>query len=416
MGDGIRQREQRDWAGQDESGLAVGTAPPAWPQGLTVLVNAGPWLALPTGSGGLEDVVAMLVTGLRERGVRVVLASVGDTSLPADELIFAFDHGQHARMGQAYVQANSIAAAHMQVVINRIRAGGIELVHDHLEIYGPAMLATMGDDAPPVLHTVHWRLDKHQDYSRFYELLDGRGRVGIVARSAEQLSRFPAPLRRQVVAIVPNGTDVPSLELPPRRDGRLLMLNDIAPLYGTDHIAAACAELGVALTLAGPLAGMTSVAELHRLRQVAAVGTDQLSDRSGYLWFVANVQPHLRGGPTGVQWIGTVTGDRKWRLLRSAAALLTTCTSGQSVIQALTLGVPVITTAEWGDQHLVRDGVNGFIIERGAAALGAALQKLPRISAQDCQESVADYSAQSMIDGYLRAYHQAVHADSWGRV
>jgi glycosyltransferase involved in cell wall biosynthesis len=376
---------------------------------LTVLVNAGPWLALPADAGGLEDVVAALVAGLRERGHRVVLATVGESAIDADEKIFAFQHAQHHRMGQAYVQTNAVPAAHMQVVLARIRAGGIDVVHDHLEVVGPAILAGLDNSAPPVLHTVHWRIDKHPDYRRFYELFDGRGQVGVIARSAEQLASFPASLRRQVVATVPNGVAVPAFELPPPRDGPLLMLNDVAPLYGQDHVAAACRQLGIGLTLAGPVAGITTPAELQGLREAAAQGTDELAARSGYLWFAANVEPHLHPGPDGaVTWIGTVSGEEKWNLLRAASALLTTCTSGQSVIQALTLGIPVITTAEWGDQHLVRDGVNGFVVEPGPAALKTALDRLSDIDPARCRASVAEHSTQAMVDGYLHAYLQAV--------
>ena len=42
-----------------------------------MLVNVGPWLAVPPPDyGGIENVVATLVTALREAGHRVVLATV----------------------------------------------------------------------------------------------------------------------------------------------------------------------------------------------------------------------------------------------------------------------------------------------------------------------------------------------------
>ena len=52
----------------------------------TVLINAGPWLPVPPdGYGGIENVVAALVPPLRERGIRVVLATVASSTLTADE-------------------------------------------------------------------------------------------------------------------------------------------------------------------------------------------------------------------------------------------------------------------------------------------------------------------------------------------
>src|SRR5205807_1651513 len=50
------------------------------PVGLTVLVNAGPWLPVPPPAyGGIENVVATLLPQLRDRGHRVVLATVGES-------------------------------------------------------------------------------------------------------------------------------------------------------------------------------------------------------------------------------------------------------------------------------------------------------------------------------------------------
>ncbi len=48
-------------------------------------MNAGPWLPVPpAGYGGIENVVATLVPELRARGVRVILATVGQSELEAD--------------------------------------------------------------------------------------------------------------------------------------------------------------------------------------------------------------------------------------------------------------------------------------------------------------------------------------------
>ncbi len=46
---------------------------------MKILMDAGPWLPVPPpGYGGLENVVATLITELRARGHTVVLASVCD--------------------------------------------------------------------------------------------------------------------------------------------------------------------------------------------------------------------------------------------------------------------------------------------------------------------------------------------------
>ncbi|HEV2637240.1 MAG TPA: hypothetical protein VGX23_18950 [Actinocrinis sp.] len=62
---------------------------------LTVLVNAGPVLPILSASGGVESVINALVPALRERGVRVVLATVTASTIEADEILAVFDEPQH---------------------------------------------------------------------------------------------------------------------------------------------------------------------------------------------------------------------------------------------------------------------------------------------------------------------------------
>ena len=61
----------------------------------TVLMNAGPWLPVPPdGYGGIENVIAALVPELRRQGIRVLLATVAGSTLPADERLTSFPGGR----------------------------------------------------------------------------------------------------------------------------------------------------------------------------------------------------------------------------------------------------------------------------------------------------------------------------------
>ena len=89
---------------------------------MTVLVNAGPWLAVPPpGYGGIENVLAALVPELRRRGVRVVLATVGSSTLPVDEQISTFPDGRFADLQRPYNQVMGVAAAHLHRVVRELR-------------------------------------------------------------------------------------------------------------------------------------------------------------------------------------------------------------------------------------------------------------------------------------------------------
>ena len=84
----------------------------------TVLMNAGPWLPVPPdGYGGIENVVAALVPELRRRGIRVLLATVARSTLPADERLTSFRGGQFEVLQRPYNQVSGVAHAHLHAVV-----------------------------------------------------------------------------------------------------------------------------------------------------------------------------------------------------------------------------------------------------------------------------------------------------------
>jgi phytoene dehydrogenase-like protein len=101
---------------------------------LTVLMNAGPWLPVPPrGYGGIEAVVATLVPELRRLGVRVVLATVGTSTLAADGYVRTLPEGRLSQVARPYNQVSGIAHAHMQTVVRSLREEQrVDAVHDHL--------------------------------------------------------------------------------------------------------------------------------------------------------------------------------------------------------------------------------------------------------------------------------------------
>ena len=320
------------------------------PAALTVLMNAGPWLPVPPPDyGGIENVVATLVPELRARGHRVILATVGRSDLAADEVISVFPDPQFGSIAGPYNQMMGIAHAHMGAVLDRLRAGGVDLVHDHLEVVGPAVLAAAGDAVPPVLQTLHWDLAKHPD---FYSRFDGRGRVFFAGVSASQLSRAHPTLRRQSLGAIPLATPLPA-EPPRPPAGHLLALGRLTPVKGYDLAVRAARRLGLELVLAGPVAGFA--------------GPDTL-DRSSTLddvrYFSTEIEPHLGGD---VRWIGSVGGPTKAELLRSARAVLFPLRwdepGGTAVVEALSAGVPVVAMRRGCLPELVEHGVTGWLAD-----------------------------------------------------
>src|SRR6201982_756775 len=220
-------------------------------------MNAGPWLPVPPdGYGGIENVVAALVPELRRRGIRVLLATVARSTLPAAERLTSFRGGQFEVLQRPYNQVSGVAHAHMHAVVRALRdRDDIDLVHDHVEVVGLAVLAAgaLGPGSPPVLHTLHWDLGKHD---AFYSGLDAGPRVRVNGVSASQLDRAPEALRRHSVGHVHLATPLAAgadRRPPTEKAGHAVVRGRITAGKG-QHLAARLArECGFDLVLAGPV-------------------------------------------------------------------------------------------------------------------------------------------------------------------
>jgi glycosyltransferase involved in cell wall biosynthesis len=369
---------------------------------MRVLVNAGPWLPVPpSGYGGIETVIATLIPELRRAGVHVTLATVGTSTIEADDYLHPLAEPHFTSIARPYNQVSGIAHAHMQGIVRAIYDGGSwDLVHDHLEVVGPAIFAAMGTAAPPVLQTLHWDLAKHV---AFYESFDGRGRVRFAAVSQSQLDRAPQALRRQVVGVVPLAAP-PALQVRADKADHALVLARITRDKGQDTAVRICRQAGMPLVLAGPVAGIDDPAELDRR---LAADDAQLTSHPDVIYFQDEVRPLLDGDR--YRWIGGVGGEEKERILRSARVLLAPNRWAEpgatGVVEALSRGVPVVATPLGVLPSLVQHGRTGFLAA-GEPELAGYLQELDSIRAQDCVEAASVWTPEAMAASYLHLYDQ----------
>ncbi|WKN50162.1 glycosyltransferase [Nocardioides sp. Arc9.136] len=376
----------------------------------TVLVNAGPWLPVPPGGyGGIENVVATLVPELRRLGVRVVLATVGTSELEVDELLCPLAGPRFESVAAPYNQVSGIAHAHMHEVAAELRRRtDVDVVHDHLEVVGPAVLAAMGRSAPPALQTLHWDLRKHAD---FYERFDGGGRVRFAAVSRSQLERAPENLRAQAMGVVPLAVPTPAGAAGGSGGApgeHALVLARITADKGQDVAVRVARAAGVPLVLAGPVAG---IGEPGELRERLAAGEERLLAHPDVRYWCEEVAPHVDGEQ--VRWVGCVGGEEKERLLRSARALLTPIRWAEpgatAVVEALGRGVPVVGTPLGVLPTLVEHGVTGFLADT-EAGLAACLRDVGRIRAEDCRAAAARWTPEAMARSYLDLYDALLEA------
>ncbi|HEX6755906.1 MAG TPA: glycosyltransferase [Mycobacteriales bacterium] len=371
---------------------------------LTVLMNAGPWLPVPPPDyGGIENVVATLVPELRARGHRVILATVGESDLAADEHLAVFERGQFGSITGPYNEMMGIAHAHMRAVLDRLGRGDVDIVHDHLEVVGPALYAAAGEAVPPVLQTLHWDLAKHPE---FYGGFDGRGRVFFAGVSRSQLARAQPALRAQALGAVPLATPLPAGE-PVEPAGHLLTLGRFTEVKGYDLAARAARSLGLRLVMAGPVAGYAGPDELARALADPAGRAAQLGD---VRYFRREVEPHIDG--TTVSWVGSVGGAAKEELVRTARAVLFPLRweepGGTAVVEALSAGVPVVAMRRGVLGELIEHGVTGWLADDEDEFVGY-LSRIGELDRQACRDvAVRRFSPAAMAARYEALYRRVL--------
>ncbi len=363
-------------------------------------MNAGPWLPVPpAGYGGIENVVATLVPCLRERGVRIVLASVGSSTIEVDELISVFDEGQFGDLQKPYNQVMGIAHAHQARVAREIAArDDLDLVHDHLEVVGPAVLAALG--GPPVLHTLHWDLRKH---AAFYGAFPRS--IAVNGVSDSQIARAPEALRAASLGSVLLATPLADRDIRAERGEHLAVMGRVCGLKGQHVAARICQKLGLPLVLAGPVSGLDTPAELEAVVQDPE---HPLHGHPDVRYYADTLAPYLDGDL--VRWIGSVGGDTRDQLYASARAALFPIQwdepGGTAVVEALSLGVPPVALRRGCMPEIIEHGRTGFLADT-EEELAEWVLRIDEIDPEECRaEARRRFSPSVMADRYLELYEQ----------
>ncbi|GLY93762.1 glycosyl transferase [Actinoplanes sp. NBRC 103695] len=362
-------------------------------------MNAGPWLPVPPrGYGGIENVIATLVPELRRLGAEVVLATVGDSDLAVEERVAVFPSGRFDELQRPYNQVCGVVPAHQHAVVRRLDRGDIDLVHDHVEAAGLTMLAGLGPDAPPGLHTLHWDLRKHPE---LYGTFDGGSRVRVNGVSADQLTHAPEALRAHAVGHVHLATplaDGADRRARTEKSPYAVVLGRITPGKGQDLAARLAHSAGFDLVLAGPIGPYRQPADL--------LAADQRNPDVRF-WH-EEVAPHVDGDR--VRWVGTVAGAARDSLVASAEVALFPLRwnepGGTAVVESLALGTPVVGIARGCLPELVEHGRTG-LITTDEEELGELVHAARRLEEAECRaEAARRFTPATMAAAYLGLYER----------
>jgi glycosyltransferase involved in cell wall biosynthesis len=339
---------------------------------MRIAVIAPVWFPVPpSGYGGIELVVALLVDGLVDAGHDVTLFASGGSKTKAKLVSPMEEPPDPADLGNPWYDGYHALSAY-----STIADDGFDLVHDHAGVVGPVCGAMLRGH-PPVVHTLHgpWTPQTRT----FYRAVGDR--VHLVAISDAQRADNPAVRYDDMVH---NGIDLTVYPVREDKDDYLV------------YIGRANSDQGPAEAIA--------IARRAGLPMKMILKRSEPPERE---YFEREIQPLLA---SDVELYENVSHELKVEILGRARAMVFPIRwpepFGLVMVEAMACGTPVVTT-NWGAApEIVDDGVTGFRRD-GADDLVDALEKVRTISPADCRNRVEErFSVRSMVEGYEAIYER----------
>jgi glycosyltransferase involved in cell wall biosynthesis len=337
---------------------------------MKILVPTDPFLPVPpVHYGGVERIVAALVSELRRRGHEVGLVAHSESTASTDYFL-GWPHSDpnsplsHARNALALL--NAVARFQPSIIHSFSR----------LAYLAPLLLGS----TPKVMS---------------YQRATGGARNRIAASLAGRAltftgcSKFIADMGAKhggVWYAIPNFVDTQLYRFSPtvREDAPLVFLSRIESIKGA-HIAIDVAKrTGRRLLVAG----------------------NHAEQGGEHEYWESDIKPQL--GRNGIEYIGPVDDRLKIDLLGSAAALIVPIQwdepFGIVFAEALACGTPVIACPRGALPEIVRDGIEGFLVRNTDEAC-RAVREIGSIDRRQCRiRAEQSFSADVVISRYEALY------------
>lgn len=248
-----------------------------------------------------------------------------------------------------------------------------DLIHSHIEWFG---FEWASQSRTPVVSTLHGRID----IGPTARLLPQYPEIPLIAISERQRAFWPD---QNWLAAIHHGLPFEGVRLGGGSGGYLVFVGRITPEKGVDAAIEVARAAGYRLFVAAKAIDDKELATYHR-----------------------DVKPHEDSGL--VNFLGEVGPPARDKLLGEATATLMMGSwpepFGLVAVESMAAGTPVIARRTGALPEIVRDGIDGFLVD----SVDEAVSVIPRLAELDRSRIRTDalnrFSAERMIDDYERLF------------
>ncbi|HEB72918.1 MAG TPA: glycosyltransferase [Nitrospirae bacterium] len=322
------------------------------------------WRTPPRHYGPWEAVVSLLTEGLVEAGVDVTLFATGDSVTRARLASICPRPYSEDRQ----IDPKVWECLHISEVFER--ADEFDLIHNQFDFLP---LTYTGLTQTPVVSTIHGF--SSSSIMPVYKKYNGR--VHYV--SISEADKSP---ELDYIATIHHGIRLEEFPFHEGPGDYLLFFGRIHPDKGVSEAIEVAKNAGMRLKIAGII-----------------------QDEE---YYETRIKPHIDGDR--VEYLGSVGPDRRAEILGGATALLHLINFdepfGLSMVEAMACGTPVIANERGSIPEIIKEGVNGFLVDDIEGAVNA-VEKIGSIDRRACRNSVEErFTAGRMVRQYLDVYQK----------
>ncbi|WP_017654673.1 glycosyltransferase [Fortiea contorta] len=342
---------------------------------MRILITADPELPVPPKLyGGIERIVDLLVTQLQTRGHTVGLVAHPESTSPAAQ--FFPWRGERSQNKFDALQ-NTIA------LWSAVREFQPDVVHSFSRIF--YLLPLLGSPLPKIMSyqrgpsyfTTSWGVRLAKGSLSFTGCSDYICRLGKKAGGAWRAIHNCVEL------------DTYTFQPTVAADAPLVFLSRIERIKGAHTAIAIAQKTG---------------------RRLIIAGNHITTGEAGEYW-QNEIVPHL--DKNGIEYVGPVNDVQKNQLLGQAAAMVVPIEweepFGIVFAEALACGTPVISCPRGALPEIIRQGVDGYLINNIQEAI-TAVEQLPNIHRYNCRQRIEQSFSADVIVGQYEQLYQSLLA------